>query len=700
MSLAKSSNVLGLMSCTSLVQVVRARSELHPDRLAFTFLADGEDSEENLTFADVDRRARALAAELLHLGLSDSRALIVYEPGLDYLTALLGCMYAKFTAVPVYPPDAMRAARTMARLESIIEDAHPRVLLTTSSLRHWTESLCGQYEGLERVIATDQLDLGVDVPWEDPGISTETVAILQYTSGSTSTPKGCVITHGNLLYNFQHILQFDEPNAVAVSWLPTYHDMGLIGTTLQALHGGRRLVFMSPLSFVQRPFRWLRAISKYRAYATAGPNFAYELCLRKVSDDELQQLDLSCLTLACNGSEPIRHETLDRFVRRFEPCGLRREAFYPCYGLAEATLVVSGGAKHEPPLLRRFSAEELSRGQAVESWGTGKRVQTLVGCGRPVRGTTVRIVDPGTCWQCPDGQVGEIWVKGPGVAHGYWNREAESEETFRAYIADTLEGPFLRTGDLGFFDDGELFVVGRCKDVIIINGRNHYPQDIEATIAKCHPSLRPDTGTAFSVDVHDSERLVVVHEVVRPQKTDLSKLLTELRTEITREHEVSPYAIVLIKGGTLPKTTSGKIQRRECRARFLAGQLDVVQQWQESNGRPVLIAASPKSPQVQSVVSCNGTPTREELLSAVSRLLQELKPENKLPVTLQTRLFGDLGLTSIDAVALQALVEEYYQRQFPFYEFMAELGRRQARDAEVADFVDFLQRSFQHEGKK
>lgn len=697
MSLAKLSEASTVRSCSSLVQVVRTRSELHPDRLAYTFLTDGEDAEESLSFGELDRRVRALAAELLSSGLQGSRALIVYEPGLDYLTALLGCMYAKVTAVPVYPPDAMRATRTLARLESIVDDAHPRVVLTTSALRHWTESLPGRCEGLERVVATDQLDLSVDASWDDPGIDPETVAILQYTSGSTSTPKGCVITHSNLLYNFQHVLQFDEPDAVAVSWLPTYHDMGLIGTVLQATHGGRRLVFMSPLSFVQRPFRWLRAISKYRAYATASPNFGYELCVRKVSDEEVKQLDLSCLTLACNGSEPIRHETLERFVQRFEPCGLRREAFYPCYGLAEATLVVSGGAKHEPPLLRRFSVASLSQGRAVEVNGSGKRAQTLVSCGRPVRGTIVRIVNPESSRLCPDGQVGEIWVKGPGVAQGYWNREAESEKVFQAYIADTDEGPFLRTGDLGFLDGGELFVVGRCKDLIIINGRNHYPQDIEATIARCHPSLRPDSGTAFSIDVHDSERLVVVHEVLRPKKTDLTDLLAALRTEITREHEVAPYAIVLIKGGSLPKTSSGKIQRQECRTRFLSGQLDIVQQWQESNGRPVTVMPTPKTPVVHSPASRNGCPSREDLLQAVAGLLQELKPENTHCVTLQTRLFGDLGLTSIDAVALQALVEEYYQRQFPFYEFMAELGRRQARDAEVDEFVTFLERSFQRD---
>jgi acyl-CoA synthetase (AMP-forming)/AMP-acid ligase II/acyl carrier protein len=686
-----------LTSCATLTHLLQARAKLHPDRLVYTFLADGETAEENLTFADLDRRARVLAGELRRLELHDARALIVYEPGLEYLVALIGCFYAKVAAVPVYPPDPMRATRTLARLQSILNDAQPRVVLTTCALRHWADSLPVMGGPPARVLATDTLDFDADPPWEDPGITPETVALLQYTSGSTSAPRGCAITHANLLYNFQHILRFDEPNAVAVSWLPMYHDMGLIGLALQVAHGGRRLVFMSPLSFVQRPFRWLQAISKYRAYATASPNFGYELCARKVTDEEIRQLDLSCLTLACNGAEPIRHDTLTHFRKRFGLCGLRPEALYPCYGLAEGTLIVSGGGKHDPPVLRGFSAAELAQGRGVGHTENGKALQTLVGCGRAVEGTTVRIVDAQTRRLCPDGQIGEIWVQGPGVALGYWNRPPESQEIFQAYTADTDEGPFLRTGDLGFFDAGELFVVGRRKDLIILHGKNHYPQDIETTITQCHPSLRRDCGAAFSIDAEGGERLVVVQEVVRPQKLDLEDLLTTIRSEIIREHEASPQAIVLIKGGTLPKTSSGKIQRTETRERFLAGQLDVVRQWKAAIAPP-RPAEVPQAPAVSKadLVRCNGSPTRDELFRTVCHLLQQLIPEPGTPITPETRLFGDLGLASIDAVALQGLVEDHFRRRFPFDEFMAELGRRQARDAQVAEFVTFLHDDFAH----
>jgi acyl-CoA synthetase (AMP-forming)/AMP-acid ligase II/acyl carrier protein len=694
MPIPSSPSTEALSSCPTLSHLLRARAGLHPERLAYTYLTDGESAEENLTFAGLDQRARVLAAELRRLGLEDSRALIVYEPGLDYLVALLGCFYAKVAAVPVYPPDPMRATRTLARLQSIVSDAQPRAVLTTSALRGWADSLPVAGGSLEHVLATDIMNFDADPPWEDPGLAPDTVALLQYTSGSTSAPRGCVITHRNLLYHFQHIQHFDEPDAVAVSWLPMYHDMGLIGLALQTAHGGRRLVFMSPLSFVQRPFRWLQAISKYRAYATASPNFGYELCVRKVSDEEISQLDLSCLTLACNGAEPIRHATLAEFMRRFEPCGLRPEAFYPCYGLAEATLIVSGGDKYATPVLRSFRTAELSQGIAAAGNRKDHGAQTLVGCGKAIPGTIARIVDPQTSRRCHEGQVGEIWVQGPGVARGYWGRKEESQEVFGGYINDTGEGPFLRTGDLGFFHAGELFVVGRRKDLIILHGKNHYPQDIESTLTHCHASLRRDSGAAFSITVDDEERLVIVHEVVRPQRTDLNALLAAIRAEIIREHQISPYAIVLIKAGTLPKTSSGKIQRRECRERFLSAELDVVAEWKEA----ATLSAVPR-PAVEANPELghrNGSPTRAALFQTVRKLLEQVLPEPGTPIHEESRLFADLGLASIDAVALQGLVEEHYQRRFPFDEFMAELGSRQARDAQVAEFVSFLHSAFEH----
>jgi acyl-CoA synthetase (AMP-forming)/AMP-acid ligase II/acyl carrier protein len=710
-------------SSKTLVHLLRARGELHPDRIAFTFLADGEDEEQNLTFGELDRRARVVAAELAQRGVSRTRALIIYESGLEYITALLGCLYANVAAVPVYPPDPMRAARTTDRLQTILQNAEPQVILTTTALRHWGTRLPKSRVDPARVLSTDTFDYDCDPPWIDPGLTDLSIAIVQYTSGSTNSPKGCVITHRNLLYNFRHVQRFDEPDAIAVSWLPMYHDMGLIGTVLQACHSGRRLVFMSPMSFVQRPYRWLAAISKYRAYATAGPNFGYELCVRKISDEELQWLDLSCLTLACNGAEPIRPDTVRRFTERFAVCGLRPEALYPCYGLAEATLIVAGGAKAELPVIRTYSTEALALGRAVtvrdsqssKSTVSDESVQLhrstppaasttpctqLVGSGKAVAGTIVRIVNPETRMRCADGTVGEIWVDGPGVAAGYWNAPAETEETFGGRIVDSEEGPFLRTGDLGFLDDGELFVVGRKKDLIIVNGRNHYPQDIELTIVQSHRSLRRDSGVAFAIDVNDEERLVVVQELTRYQRADHATLLAELHRDIVRNHGLAPYAIVLIRGGTLPKTSSGKLQRQECRSRYLNNELTVVAQWQEGDGGVREDEGAQNEPAHVSFAvglpSRNRTtkPSHDELLDVVRQLLHQLKPNVSPLITLETYLFGDLGLASIDALALQGLVEEYYQCQFPFHEFMADLGKRQARDARVDDFVTFLHRHF------
>ncbi len=681
-------------SYATLVHLLRARAGQHPDRIAFTYLPEGEGIEQNLTFGELDRRARVVAEELRSRGLAKTRALIIYESGLEYIIALFGCLYAEVAAVPVYPPDPMRAARTTARLQTILQDAEPRVILTTTALRHWVTRLPKSRVDPACVLSTETFDYRQDPPWVDPGLKDSTLAILQYTSGSTSAPKGCMITHRNLLYNFRHVYRFDEPNAVVVSWLPMYHDMGLIGTVLQTCHGGRRLVFMSPMSFVQRPVRWLAAISKYRSYATASPNFGYELCVRKVSDDEIKELDLSCLTLACNGAEPIRPDTLRRFAERFAPCGLSPAALYPCYGLAEATLIVSGGAKYESPIVRKFGTQALALGRALTVNDGADLITPLVGSGQAVEGTNVRIVESNTHLRCPDGTIGEIWVDGPGVAVGYWNSPTETEEVFGGRIVDSDEGPFLRTGDIGFLDAGELFVVGRRKDLIIVNGRNHYPQDIESTIAQCHPGLRRDGGAAFAIDVDETERLVIVQELTRHQRVDREALLADIRRDILRNHELAPYAIVLIRGGTLPKTSSGKVQRQECRSRYIKGELHVVAMWQENGAIPVETTQQAHFQTVLKPRFKTTLPSHDELLEVVQQLIRQLKPNAASQITRQTYLFGDLGLASIDALALQGLVEEYYQCQFPFHEFMADLGKRQARDARVADFVAFLHRHF------
>lgn len=677
----------------SLVHALSELSESIPTHVAYTFLVDGENEEENITFRELDWRARAVAARLLRTGKPGDRVALVFESGINYISAMTGCFYAGMVAVPIYPPDPMRLQRTVSRLHAVMADAQARFVLTDAYEHERFGSFLSQ-GGREVLIDDIATEEGVD--YRSPEITADTLALLQYTSGSTGQPKGVMLSHANLMFNFEHIKKFDEPDAVAVSWLPMYHDMGLIGLVLQVLQSGRRTVLMSPQSFVKHPVRWLRAISKHRAYATSGPSFAYDLCVQKVTDEELEGLDLSCWTLACNGAEPVRPDTLERFSRRFAQVGFRPEAFYPCYGLAEATLIVSGGEKHAPPVLRSYDADDMA-GHLVTpvSEGNGR---VIVGCGGTVDNQEVAIVDPETRRRCPADEVGEIWVRGPGVALGYWNNAEATRETFRAYTSDTSEGPFLRTGDMGFLDDGELFITGRIKDMIIIRGRNHYPQDLERTVEGCHASLRRDHGAAFGVEVGGEERLVIVQGVMRPKKLDLDQVMADVRAALLHEHEVAPHAIVLVKGGEIPRTSSGKVQRRACKELFLNGELAVAARWTAGAPRPETNGHAsagdndhaPRAP--HAAPKANGhTAPRDKILATVSGIIRELK-DGGVPPTIDhdSLLFADLSIESIDLVMLNEMVERRYERRFPFTDFMAELGRRDQRDVSMGQFVDFI----------
>ena len=566
---------------STLVNLLRWRALNQPDQRVYTFLVDGETEEVHLTYGELDRQARAIAASLQSLGATGERALLLYPPGLEYIAGFFGCLYAGVIAVPAYPPDPARLDRTLPRLQAMVADAQATVALTTAPILSMAEFVFAQAPDLAALqwLTTDTLADGTEDGWQEPALTGDSLAFLQYTSGSTRTPRGVMLSHDNLLYNSSLIRQAMEvtPDAIVVSWLPPYHDMGLIGAILQPLYAGCTCILMSPVSFLQRPFRWLQAISRYRATISGGPNFAYDLCVRKITPEQRATLDLSCWSLAFNGAEPVRSQTLDRFAAAFEPCGFRREAFYPCYGLAEATLIVSGGLRSVPPVIHTVQGAALEQNRVVDASATDEDARALVGCGQNLPGQKIVIVDPETLVQCPPDQVGEIWVAGPSVAQGYWNRPEETEQTFRAYMADTGEGPFLRTGDLGFMRDGELFITGRIKDLIIIRGRNHYPQDIELTVEQSHPALRPGCGAAFSVDVSGEERLVVVQEVYTNRPWDPDEVVGAIRQAVAETHEVQVYAVVLIEPRSIPKTSSGKIQRRACRAMFLAGTLDVVE---------------------------------------------------------------------------------------------------------------------------
>lgn len=472
----------------TLMEILKGRAIHQPDQVAYKFLVDGETETISLTYQKLDRICRAIAAHLQSISQRGERALLLYQPGLDYITAFWGCLYAGIVPIPAYPP---RPNRSLSRIMGILEDAQSHLALTTESVLPSLQRQLAQVPQLQKLnwVATDQIGESGSDRYEAVSIDPESLAFLQYTSGSTATPKGVMISHRNLMHNSGWIYEKFGHNkdSIGMIWLPPYHDMGLIGGIIQPLYGGFPVVLMSPLMFLQRPIRWLQAISRHGATTSGGSNFAYDLCVRRVTPDQIETLDLSSWDLAFNGAEPISHEVLEKFARTFASCGFNPRAFYPCYGMAEATLMVSGGDKTQPPTLKTIQASSLEQHQAIATNGHTDNTRTVVGCGSSLEDQAIVIVDPSTGIPCEAGQVGEIWVSGPSIAQGYWNRPSETESTFSQYLATTGEGPFLRTGDLGFIENGELFITGRLKDVIIINGRNHYPQDIEWTVEQSHP---------------------------------------------------------------------------------------------------------------------------------------------------------------------------------------------------------------------
>lgn len=569
---------------STLVELLSYRASIQSDQKLYTFLQNSE--TESLTYEALHLQAQAIAARLQSLDAAGERALLLYQPGLDFITAFFGCLYAGVVAVPAYPP---RRNQSLSRLQAIAQDAQAKIVLTSTKLLSSLQSISSQ-EGLEVAelhwLATDGLSTDIAPTWQPQELDSNTLAFLQYTSGSTGTPKGVMITHGNLLHNEQMIQKAfgHTEKTIVVGWLPVFHDMGLIGNVLQPLYLGVPCILMSPVDFLQKPIRWLQAISDYKATTSGGPNFAYDLCLRKVTPEQLNNLDLSSWEVAFTGAEPVRAATLEEFTATFAPCGFRKEAFYPCYGMAETTLIVTGGEKTALPITCNVEKAALEQNRIVKARKSKGDTQTIVGCGQSHPDQKVIIVDPQSLTLCTPEQVGEIWVAGPSVAQGYWNQAELTENTFRAYLADTGEGPFLRTGDLGFLQDGELFITGRLKDVIIVRGQNHYPQDIELSVETSHPSLRPSCGAAFTIDFQNSERLVIVQEVERSylRKLNVPEVVGQIRQKVAAQHGLEVYATVLVKTGSIPKTSSGKIRRRACRDAFLSGSLDVVEDWSEN----------------------------------------------------------------------------------------------------------------------
>ncbi|PSB03926.1 AMP-binding protein [Merismopedia glauca] len=566
----------------NLVELLRWRASEQGNNKAYTFLEDGEQESANLTYQQLDLQARAIAASLQTIAKKGDRALLLYPSGLEFIAAFLGCLYAGVVAVPAYPP---RPNQKIVRLKSVVADAQAHIALTTKSLLPKIREQFAEESELTAIkwLATDAVEVNLAANWKLPEICSDTLAFLQYTSGSTGNPKGVMVSHNNLMHNERLIkMAFGHSQkTIFVGWLPLFHDMGLIGNVLQPLYLGIPCVLMAPTAFLQKPIRWLQAISRYKATTSGGPNFAYELCARKITPEQCEGLDLSSWDVAFNGSEPIRAEVLEQFASAFKPCGFKRQAFYPCYGMAETTLFVSGGLKNAPPVLYPVDTAALAENRVVAAFGNEGKSQTIVGCGQTFF-DKIAIANPETKTLSSPNEVGEIWVSGQSVAQGYWNRQELTQETFNAYLADTNQGPFLRTGDLGFMkEDGEIFITGRLKDVLIIRGRNHYPQDIELTVEKSHAALREGCGAAVTIEVDGSEKLVIVQEVERThlRKLNVDEVVEAIRKAVSQEHELAVHAVNLLKTTSIPKTSSGKLQRHACKARFIDGTLESVGSW-------------------------------------------------------------------------------------------------------------------------
>ncbi|MGK7905412.1 MAG: amino acid adenylation domain-containing protein [Hormoscilla sp.] len=558
------------------IDLLQYQAQNKPDQVIYIFLQNGETEKVSLTYQELNQRSREIAAQLQSFSAIGSRALLLYPPGLEFITAFFGCLYAGIVAVPAYPP---RRNQKMSRVQAIVADSQATLALTTASELARLGNQFAQDPELASLhwLATDQLQSDQRLDWQEPALCSSTLAFLQYTSGSTGAPKGVMVSHGNLLHNERLIeIGFGHTtDTLVVGWLPLFHDMGLIGNVLQPLYMGIPSVLMSPAAFLQKPLRWLQAISRYKATTSGGPNFAYDLCVQKISPQQRADIDLSSWSVAFNGSEPVHAETLERFSHYFADCGFRREAFYPCYGMAEATLFVSGGVKTALPVLLQVEAADLEQ-NCVVATADPANARVIVGCGQSLF-EKIALVDPESNTRCRADQVGEIWISSLSVAQGYWNQPEATAKTFNAYL-DTGEGPFLRTGDLGFMQDGELFITGRLKDLIIIWGRNHYPQDIELTVERSHPALRPSCGAAFGVEVAGEERLVVAQEVKRNslRQINVEAVVGAIRKAVSEEQDLQVYAVLLLKTGSIPKTSSGKIQRQTCWTSFLNGSLDVV----------------------------------------------------------------------------------------------------------------------------
>lgn len=542
---------------------------------AYVMLRNGEEPEDVITYAGLVRRSREVAARLQSMVPGGSRVLLVFNSGIDFVVGFVGCLYAGMVAVPSNNPKP--TGQHWQRLCAVAEDCGASVLLTTSLNLEAARESMRESPAIDRLprVCTDE-PATARSEWQRPALQADSLAFLQYTSGSTGTPKGVMVTHANLMRNAEAMRERfgDDGNAVLVNWLPLFHDLGLIGNVLQSLYLGAQCYLMSPHAFLQQPLRWLRAISRFRATTSTAPNFAYERCVAAISPEERATLDLSTWKIALTGAEPIRAATIEAFSRTFAECGFTHASTFPAYGLAEGTLVVVTATHDSPPVEFIADAAALQAGRAVRQEEYDPRhCVRVVSSGHAIRGTQVIIVDPTTRLRCADGSIGELWARGPGICAGYWQRPADTELIFGARLADDEQSRYLRTGDLAFAWEEEIYITGRLKELIIIRGQNFLPYDIESAIQLADSRLRRDCGAAFSLDVDGEESLVIVQEIERTElrRLDAPAVCAAIRRAVAEAFDLHVFGIILLKPTTLPKTSSGKIRRQMCRQLFEAG---------------------------------------------------------------------------------------------------------------------------------
>ena len=659
----------------TLLHTLEQHSKNQPEKIAVTFLDESVDAVENITFFELIKRAKVIAANLNLLEIKNGKALVLYPPGIDFIVTMLGCFYAGFIAIPTYPPTSKK---TSAKLTGILKNAEPNIILTTSAITKHIDKLdeLNKKETTLKVINTDNIGF-LDVSnFNESHIDPEQIAFLQYTSGSTDSPKGVMVRHRNLLANaiaIENCFGLQQTDNV-VSWLPPYHDMGLVGTILAPLYTGCQTILFSPADFIKNPKKWLETISKYQGNASGGPNFAYQHCVNKITDEEKTQFDLSSWRIAFNGAEPVNHATLIAFENRFKANGFNAKQFFPCYGLAESTLLVTG-------IQGVHTVSDNSKSNA-----------TLVSSG--VVDDTITIVNPETHRVCTENEVGEIWLNSESIALGYWNQSEINKKSFGVTLPEQPEKTFFRTGDLGFIKDNKLFVNGRIKDLIIINGSNHYPQDIEHTVNQANSALTEGDSAAFSIEKEGHERLAILVEVSRHTSTEKAQeIFTTIETAIWQQHELAVDTIILIPLTKLPRTTSGKIQHFACKQALLTNELMVVAEWRADKQTAANIEAN-----VDEASKCLSEFNKKLRLKIQQELADILTISSNAVETHKN--FAELGLDSLMAGELENRIYYYLKDKI---QIPAQIIFEYSTIAKLADEIESRinqQMNFSKEGTK